>query len=161
MRGSALPWLVLGAIAGSADAAPPRLTEPAIRAFTQRQETAWNSRDVRAWAATYAPAAVFVDQARNSQGGITANGSSTLAEAAAQARRFFRRSKVRETSVVTRIEIAPDGRSARVFSHDTSRIETERRPARVLCAESLETLILDHGRILSAGQTDTAVRCPR
>lgn len=161
MRGAALPWLVLGAIAGSADAAPPRLTEPAIRAFTQRQETAWNSRDVRAWSATYAPAAVFVDQARNSQGGITANGSSTLAEAAAQARRFFRRSKVRETSVVTRIEIAPDGRSARVFSRDTSRIETERRPARMLCAESLETLILDHGRILSAGQTDTAVRCPR
>ena len=160
MRGAALFGMAIAFAAGPA-AAAPRLTEPAIRAFVARQESAWNRGDVRAWAATHAPDAVFVDQARNNQNGVTPMGVSDLATATAQARRFFGGAKVHETSTIARIEIAPDGRSARVFSQDVSRIETRGRPARTLCAESLETVILAGGRILSRGQTDTTIRCPR
>ncbi|MGZ3374962.1 MAG: hypothetical protein ACXU8S_00020 [Phenylobacterium sp.] len=141
--------------------ADPRLTEPAIRAFLTRQEAAWTGKDARAFAATFTPDAVFVDQARNSNGGVTANGSSPLPQAIAQARRFFATAKFTETAAVDRVEIAPDGRSARVFSHQSSRVETPGRPARRLCAETQQTLVLLKGRILSKGQTDTDVRCPR
>jgi uncharacterized protein (TIGR02246 family) len=149
----------LAALATAA-AAEPRLTEPAVRAFVARQEAAWTGRDASAFAATFTPDAVFVDQARNSNGGITSNGSSTLAQAIAQARRFFARAKFQETAVVDRVEIAADGRSARVFAHETSRIETPGRPVRVLCALTEQTVILVRGRILSRGQTETGVRCP-
>lgn len=149
----------LAALAAPA-AAETRLTEPAIRAFVARQEAAWNGRDAQAFAATFTPDAVFVDQARNSNGGVTSNGSSTLAQAIAQARRFFTRSTFRETATIDRVEVAPDGRSARVLGHETTRIETPGRPSRTLCAETEQTVILARGRILSRGQTDTGVRCP-
>jgi hypothetical protein len=143
-------------------AAETRLTEPAARAFVARQEAAWNAKDVRGWAATFTPDAVFVDQARNSNGGVTANGSSTLAQATAQARRFFGKARFRETSEVDRVVIAPDGRSAQVNGREIAGIDAApRRPARTLCAETFQVLVLARGRILSKGQTDTDVRCPR
>lgn len=160
MRGG---WpLVLAAVASAATAAvaEPRLTEPAVRAFVARQEAAWNRRDAKAFAATFTPDAVFVDQARNSNGGVTSNGSSSLAQAMAQVRRFFARSTFHETAAVDRVEIAADGRSARVLGRETTRVETPGRPPRTLCAETEQTVILAHGRLLSRGQTDTGVRCP-
>ncbi len=156
MRGP--PLVVLAAL--SAAAAEPRLTEPAVRAFVARQEAAWTGRDAQAFAATFTPDAVFVDQARNSNGGVTSNGSSTLAQATAQARRFFARARFRETATVDRVEIAADGRSARVYGHETTRIETSGHPPRTLCAETEQTVIFARGRILSRGQTDTGLRCP-
>ena len=165
MRGR-LPLIALAlALAASAAAAPSaaevRLTEPAVRAFVARQEAAWNARDASAFAATFTPDAVFVDQARNSNGGITANGSSPLRETIAQARRFFANSRFTATAFVDRVEVAADGRSARVFGREVTRIETPGRTARALCAETEQTLVLLKGRILSRGQTETDVRCPR
>jgi uncharacterized protein (TIGR02246 family) len=139
--------------------AEARLTEPAVRAFVARQEAAWNGRDARAFAATFTPDAVFVPQARNSHGGVTSNGSSTACEAVAQARRFFARSKFRQTSTIDRIEIAADGGTARVFGRERTRIETVGHPARTFCAETAQTLVLSKGRILSRGQAETDVRC--
>jgi hypothetical protein len=155
--------LVLAAAAsGQAGAAGPRLTEPAVRAFVARQEAAWNARDLGGFEATFTADAVFVDQARNSSGGVTANGSSTLAQAIAQAKRFFAKARFRETSVVDAVAISVDGRSALVTGHEVSQIEaTAARPARRLCAETRQTVVLVRGRILSKGQTDTDVRCPR
>jgi hypothetical protein len=157
--------LVIGAAlavaCAAAQAATPRLTEAAVRAFVARQEAAWNARDLAAYGATFAPDARFVDQARGSDNRIVPYGASTLAEAAAQARRFFAKSRVRETATVDRVEIAADGASARVVGHAVSRIETAGKPPRTLCAQTEQTLVLFRGRILSRGQTDTAVRCPR
>ena len=147
--------------AGLAQAAEPSLTEQAARAFVARQEAAWNARDVTAFFATFAPDAVFVDQARDSHGGITANGRSTLLQARLQARRFVTKNRFSETSTVDRVVIAPDGRSARVLGHERSRIENAGQPPRTLCAETDQTLVLAQGRLLSRGQTDTDVRCPR
>ena len=157
-RPAILALLVLAAPAG----AQPRLTEAAVRGFVGRQEAAWNARDVRAWAASFTPDAVFVDQARNSNGGVTSNGTSTLAQATAQARRYFAKTRFQETLVVDAVVIAPDGRSAQVTGHAVARLEaTPARPARTLCAETAQTVVLAKGRLLSKGQTDTGVRCPR
>ena len=163
LRTQRLPRIGLGICAATllAAAVPPRVTEPAVRAFVARQEQAWNARDLGADAALFTPDAVFVDQALTSENRINVYGRSTLPQAIAQARSFFARSQVRETSVVTRVEIAPDGRSARVFGRETSRIDTAGKPPRTLCAETEQTVALVAGRLLSRGQTDTQVRCRR
>jgi ketosteroid isomerase-like protein len=139
--------------------APARLTEPAIRAFIASQEKAWNAKDARVWAAAFTPDARFVDQARGSDNSVVPNGTSTLAQATAQAERFFAKSSFHETAEVTRIEIAADGRSARVLAREQIRIDQPGRAPRVLCTETEHRLVLAGGRILSRGQTDTSVRC--
>jgi len=144
-----------------AQAAETRLSEASARAFISRQEAAWNARDLRAFAATFTQDAVFIDQARNSNGGVTSNGSSTLAQATAQAARFFAKSRFQETGVVDSVAVAPDGRTANVAAQVTTRLETDGRPVRFLCAQRTQTLVLRGGRILSRGQTDTGIRCPR
>lgn len=147
------------AAAAAAHAAPARLTEPAVRAFVAKQEAAWNAKDAKTWAAFFTPDARFVDQSRGSDNSIVLNGQSTLAQAAAQAERFFARSSFHEITEVTRVEIARDGRSARVFGRETIRVQEPGRAPRTLCSETEQTLALAAGRILSRGQTDTAVRC--
>ncbi len=147
-------------IATAATAAPAQITEASARAFIARQEAAWNARDARAWAGFFTPDARFVDQARGSDNSVVPNGTSTLTQATAQARRFFAKTKFHETAEVARVEIAADGRSARVIGRETIRIEASGgRPPRTLCTETQHTLVLQGGRILSRGQTDTAVRC--
>ena len=146
-------------LAGAVHTAPARLTEPAVRAFVQRQEAAWNAKDARAWAAFFTPDARFVDQARGSDNSLVPNGTSTLAQATAQAQRFFAKSTFHETAEVRRLQLAPDGRTARVFGYETLRIDDPGKPSRTLCTETEQALALVEGRILSRGQTDTAVRC--
>jgi hypothetical protein len=143
----------------AAHAAPARITEPAVRAFVAKQEAAWNARDAKVWAGFFTPGARFVDQSRGSDNSIVPNGTSTLADATAQAGRFFARSTFHETAQVTRVEISSDGRSARVLGREQTRIEAPGRASRTLCAETEQHLVLTDGRLLSQGQTDTAVRC--
>ncbi|MBW8812183.1 MAG: nuclear transport factor 2 family protein [Caulobacterales bacterium] len=150
--------LVALAAAGPAGAAS-RLDEAAVRAFLARQERLWNARDLTGFFATYAPDAVIADQARTGDGKIVPYGQSSVSQARAQARRAFARSKVRQASEAPRVEVAPDGRSARTFARQTSRIETGGK-VRTVCGESVQTLALSGGRIVSRGQTDTVVRCP-
>jgi uncharacterized protein (TIGR02246 family) len=137
------------------------LAEPAIRDFVARQEAAWNARDVAGFAATFTPDAVFVDQSRNPGGGVTPNGSSTRAQAMAQARRFFAAAPFHEGALIDRIEIAADGRTARVVSHAVATVEPKGRPARRFCASTEQSLVLTAGRILSKGQVQTDVPCRR
>jgi uncharacterized protein (TIGR02246 family) len=159
MRGLLAASLVFALAANAQAAAPARLSEAAIRAFVAKQEAAWNARDARAWAAFFTPDARFVDQSRGSDNSLVPNGQSTLTEAAAQAERFFAKAPFHETAEVVRVEIAADGRSARVFGRETTRIDEPGRPSRTFCAETEQTLTLAAGRFLSRGQTDTAVRC--
>ena len=163
MRGLVLLALLAAGVARAAEPAltEAALTEGAVRAFASRQEAAWNAKDARAFAATFTPDAVFVAQARDSNGGVTSNGQSTLPQAVAQARRFFAHSRFTEMGVVDRVIVAPDGRSARVVGHQRTLVETAGQPARTLCAETEQTVVLTKGRILSRGQTDTDVRCRR
>ena len=154
-----LAALAAALLAGAAQAAPTRLTEPVVRAFVARQEAAWNARDAAAFAALFTPDARFVDQARGSDNSIVPYGQSTLGQAIAQARRFFAEAPFHETAVVDRVIVAADGRSARVFGRETTTISAPGRPPRTLCAQTEQVVILQAGRLLSRGQTDTAVRC--
>ncbi len=158
MRGLVLLAVLLSA--GAAQAAGARLTEPAVRAFLTRQEAAWNNKDAPAFAATFTPDARFVAQARDSHGGVTSNGSSTLPQATAQARRFFAKSRFRESGVVESIVIAPDGRSAQVAMLTATRVETPGHAPRNFCADTRQTLVLVGGQVRSRGQIETDTRCP-
>lgn len=142
-----------------AAAAPARLTETDARAFVARQERAWNAGDVAAWAALFTPDARFTDQARSGREMI-AYGTSTLPQAQTQAARFFSQSQVSERGQVQRVDIEPDGRTARVVVRKVSTITSGGR-VRHSCADSVQTLVRSGGRILSRGRTDTLYRCPR
>jgi uncharacterized protein (TIGR02246 family) len=155
-----LSVLALLLATGVAQAADVRLTEPTVRAFVAHQEAAWNSKDARAFAATFTPDAVFIAQARDSHGGVTPNGRSTLQQATAQARRFFAKTHFQATVTVDQIAVSPDGRSAQVLGREVTRIEMPGGPPHMFCAETRQTLVLLRARILSQGQTDTDVRCP-
>ena len=135
-------------------AAAPVLTEAEVRAFVARQERAWNAGDLDAYFAAFAPSAVFVDQARANDNSIVPYGRSTLAEARRQSRRSFAKGGVSETGQVLGVQIA--GATARVSSY-----EVIRAGGRTSCAERLQTLALQQGRLRSTGQVDTVVRCRR
>ena len=151
--------MAVAMLAGAGHAAPARLTDAAIRAFVVRQEAAWNAKDAKAWAGFFTPDARFADQARGSDNSIVPTGQSTLAQATAQAERFFAKSSFHETSQVLHVLIAPDGRTARVVGHEETRIGTPGQAPRTLCADTEQALVLLDGAIRSKGQTDTAVRC--
>jgi uncharacterized protein (TIGR02246 family) len=152
---------VLLILAGPAAAAAPGLTEPAVRAFITHQEAAWNARDATGFAATFTLDAVFVDQSQNPGGGVTPNGSSTRTQAMVQAKRFFAAAPFHEDAAIDRIEIAADGRTARVISHAVSVVEPKGRPKRRFCASTEQSLVLSAGRILSKGQVQTDIPCRR
>jgi hypothetical protein len=123
-----------------------------------RQERAWNAGDVPGFFALAAPDATFTDQARAKDGRVVVYGTSTVAEARAQAAKFFARSHTRETVTVRSVQIAPDGRSARVAGHEDALLESAGR-TRHLCAETLQTVVLTPAGLRSKGQTDTVTPC--
>ena len=146
------------AIAAPALAAPPRLTEPQVRAFVERQSHAWNAADLSAYFATFSPEARFTDQALSNENKVVPYGVSTLAQARAQTRKTLAKSKVREAYSVSAVAIAPDGRSARVTANTVSEINTGATKRRV-CALRVQSLALTPAGLRSTGQTDTIVRC--
>jgi hypothetical protein len=147
--------LALALLAGSA-LAQPRIGEPQVRAFVARQERAWNAGDLAAWSAAFTPDARFTDQAYVGDKPPVPYGTSTLAEARAQAQRT--RGRSREAGEVMRVEIAPDGRSAHVVSRVGSTVTSAGRVRR-LCASRIQTLVLAGRGLRSRGQTDTYIRC--
>ena len=147
--------IVAVAVAASA---PAQITDPQVRAFVERQARAWNAGDLAAYFATFTPRARFTDQALGNDNRVVLYGVSTLAQAHAQARRVFASSQVRETSVITSITIAPDGRRARVVDDEISEI-TKGGKLRRVCGHSVADLVLTPAGLRSTGQTDTIVRC--
>jgi hypothetical protein len=143
-------------IAGPASAQSPPITHTDVRAFLARQEQAWNRRDFDRFFAAFTSDARFTDQAYVGDKPPVVYGVSTLAEARAQARRSKARSL--ERGEVRRIEIAPDGRIARITSRVGSTVTADGRTRR-LCASRAQTLTLISGRLRSTGQTDTYVNC--
>lgn len=145
-------------VAGAASAA--ELSDAQIRAFVDQQQRSWNAGDLDAYFAAFRADAVFTDQYRTPSGAIVPYGSSTLAQARAQSRRFRARAKVTERGEIARIKLAADGRSAEVVSRVTTRTEGA-NGLRVTCAERRQDLVLADGRLRSKGQIDTFSRCPR
>jgi hypothetical protein len=156
MRRFALLFAVLAPCI--AHAAPARLSEAAVRAFVARQEAAWNAGDAAGFFALAAPDASYTDQARAKDGRVVPYGTSTLAQARAQARLTFAKSRIREVATIRRMQIAPDGRSARIEGHEDAWLTSPGR-TRHICAETLQTVVLTPGGIRSKGQTDTLTPC--
>jgi hypothetical protein len=152
-----LALLLFTLAAGSAQAQAARVTEADIHAFAARQEQAWNAGDLDRYFAGFTADARFTDQAYVGDKPPVPYGTSTLAEAKAQARRAA--GKSRERGEIRRIEIAPDGRSARVTSRVGSTVEASGKPPRRLCASRLQTLVMSGGGLRASGQTDTFVKC--
>jgi hypothetical protein len=149
--------IVLAAlVAAPALAQAPRITEADVHAFAARQEQAWNAGDVERYFAGFTADARFTDQAYVGDKPPVPYGTSTVAEAKAQAKRSKARS--RERGEVRRIEIAADGRSAKVTSRVGSAVTADGRTRR-LCASRVTTLSLASSRLRATGQTDTYVKC--
>ena len=146
--------VVLAVLIATPAAAQSRITEADARAFVARQEQAWNAGKLDAYFAGFTPGATFTDQAYNGAKPPVPYGTSTLAEARAQARKAVARAPSREAARVFRIALAPDGRSAEV----TTSVGI-RNGARRLCASRRQTLVLAGGALKSTGQTDTYIRC--
>jgi len=151
--------LVALLIAGPAPAAPARLAEPQVRVFVERQTRAWNAGDLAAYFATFTPDARFTDQALSNENKVVPYGVSTVPQARTQARKTLAKAKVRETTVVTAVAIAPDGRSARVTSRTSSDITGPGAAPRRVCAVRVATVAQTISGVRTSAQTDTIVRC--
>lgn len=141
-----------------AGAAPARLDDPTARAFIARQSRAWNAGDLAGYFALFTRDAKFSDQARARDGRIVPYGTSTLAEARAQARRALAAARVQETTAIGAITLSPDGRRADVAADVRTTLVAGGRTRRS-CAERRQSLVLTPAGVRSTGQVDTIVRC--
>lgn len=136
-----------------------RITEADARAFVARQEQAWNAGDYDRYFAAYTLDARFTDQAYvGASKPPVPYGTSTVAQARTLVRRNARQS--REATEVRRVEIAADGRSARITSQVGSTVVSQGKPRR-LCASRVQTLVLSGGRLRATSRTDTFIKCSR
>lgn len=152
--------LLAAALLSAAPAWAAGLSEAQVRAFLAQQERRWNAGELDAYFAAFRPDAVFTDQYRTPSGQLVPYGSSTLAKARAQSRKFRADAKVAESGEITKISLGADGRTAEVHSRVVSRIQSAKGP-RVTCAERRQELVLAGGQVRSRGQTDTFTRCRR
>lgn len=153
------PLLLTAALVAPPAQAAPRLTEAQARAFAQKQEAAWNARDLDGYFALFTKDAVFIDQTRDvKHGGMIPYGASGLPQARAQAAKFLAGATSVERGTIDRVEIARDGTSARLIGREVTTIQSKGR-TRKACAETEQILVLVGGQIRSKGQTDTIIRC--
>lgn len=150
-------FLILALAAGPALAADP-VTEAEARAFVARQERLWNAGDLDAYFRGFTPDATFTDQAYVGAKPPVPYGTSRLAEAERLARRARTLGKPTETGRVLRVELAPDGTSAKVVLAVGSTVPDE-SGRRSLCAARYVTLVRDDGRLRAREQIDTYVKC--
>ena len=159
MRALILALLVAGPLlADQALAAPAAITEAQVRALAERQARAWNSGDLAAYFATFAPSARFTDQALGNDNRIVPYGVSTRDQAHAQSRRALAKGPAHEATAIDSVTVAPDGRSARLSASVVSKISNG-GAVRQVCARRVETFELATLGLRATGQTDTIVRC--
>jgi hypothetical protein len=152
--------LLAAAMLGAGPVRAAALGDAQIRSFVGQQQRSWNAGDLDAYFAGFRPDARFTDQYRTPSGQVVPYGTSTLAQARIQSRKFRATSKVAERGEILRIAVSADGRSAEVVSQVTSQIQGP-KGARTTCAERRQELVLEGAAVRSRGQTDTFSRCPR
>lgn len=151
-------WLPV-LIALAATPAIAQISEPEARAFAARQEAAWNAGQLDRYFAGFAADATFTDQAYVGDKPPVPYGTSTLAEARANARRAFARKPwPHETGRVLRVEVAPDGAQVRVVSAVGSTVWDRGRPRR-LCATRVQALSMTDQGLRASARIDTFVKC--
>jgi hypothetical protein len=151
-------WLLL-LLALAATPAAAQTMEARARDFVARQEAAWNAGRLDRYFAGFTPDAVFTDQAYVGGKPPVPYGTSTLAEARANARQAFATKPwPREAGRVLRVETEARGNALRVVSVVGSTI-WEKGRARKLCATRVQILAPVTGELRASSQTDTYVRC--
>lgn len=145
-------------LAAGPAAAQDRVTEAEARAFVARQERLWNAGDLGAYFAGFTDDARFTDRAYVGDEPPVPYGTSTRAEAERLARRARARGRATETGRVLRVELAPDGASARVVLAVGSTVSDKGGPRR-LCAARYVTLVRDEGGVRARERIDTYVKC--
>lgn len=153
-------FLLILALAAGPAAAQGRVTDAEARAFAARQERLWNAGDLGAYFAGFTADATFTDQAYVGAKPPVPYGTSTRAEAERLARRARTHGRATETGRVLRVEIAPDGASARVVLAVGSTVPDKGGPRR-LCAARYVTLVRDGEALRAREQIDTYVKCRR
>ena len=152
--------LLLAAAVLTVAAGPAPVTDAKVRDLIARQQRAWNAGDLKTYFAAYTPDAVFVDQARSNENTIVPYGRSALAQARANSRKALAKGKLSENGQVVRVEVSPDGRSARAAINVVLRAPSA-GGQRTSCVQRLQTFVARGARLVSTGQTDTIVRCRR
>lgn len=159
MRWLSLLTAVTASGAVGATPAAAEIREADARAFVARQEAAWNAGQLDRYFANFTTDATFTDQAYVGDKPPVPYGTSTRDEARANARKAFAKTPTpREAGRVLRVEMAPDGRSARVVSVVGSTVWDQGR-ARKLCATRHQALIETKAGLRSVSRTDTYVKC--
>lgn len=152
------PLILILALAAGPAAAQAPITEAEARAFVARQERLWNAGDLDGYFAGFARNATFTDQAYVGDKPPVPYGTSTRDEAERLARRAGARGRSTQTGRVLRVEIAPDGGSARVVLAVGSTVPDGSRVRR-LCAARYVTLVRDEGALRASAQVDSYVKC--
>lgn len=151
--------LILGlALLAAAPAAAETITDAEIRTLAARQAERLGAGDVDGYAATFAPGAVFTQQALGSNNAVVPYGQASLAEARVQLARTLARSQVRETVDVRAVVLSASGRGAALRAFVRTRVTTEGR-VRESCAWRIAGVARIGGRLRTVSQTDTLVRC--
>jgi hypothetical protein len=150
--------LLLGLLIATPTLAASPLTEAQVRALAGRQSSAWNAGQLDAYFSTFTPEARFTDQALSNENKLVPYGVSSLHQARVQARKVLQTSKVRESSTITAVAIAPGGASARVTASTISDI-TSPGGARRVCAVRVSNVVATPAGPRTSGPTDTIVRC--
>lgn len=158
MRNLAPAVLIAFSLLAMPAVAQPALTDAQVRAFVASQEQAWNAGALDRFFAAFTADARFTDQAYAGDKPPVPYGTSPLAEARVQAAKARTRIKTREAGQVTKVQIEVGGRSARVVTRVATTVETG-GAVRRLCAYRGQALVLQGGRLLSNGQTDTFFKC--
>lgn len=146
------------ALAAGPAAAQDRVTEAEARAFVARQERLWNAGDLDAYFAGFTSDARFTDRAYVGDKPPVPYGTSTRAEAERLARQARSRGRATETGRVLRVELAPDGASARVVLAVGSTVPDTGGP-RSLCAVRYVALVRDGDGVRASERIDTYVKC--
>jgi hypothetical protein len=153
----AIAAIIAGSLGVSTNnaAGAPQLSPEAVRAFVQAQNRAWSARDFARYYATFGPQAEIVT-IRTTPGGKVTRTVKSPAEDRNEAERFFAstRATIHETDRIEKIEIAPDGRHARVRWIEEASLAENGKP-RLLHATAEEELESRNGRIVALRLTET------
>ncbi|MGA0606456.1 hypothetical protein ACO2Q0_10690 [Phenylobacterium sp. VNQ135] len=152
--------LILAAVLALPARADAPLTEADARALVARQAARLNAGDLDGYLATFAPSAVFTQQALGSNNQLIPYGQATVRQARDQLGRTLAKSQVREAVEVRKVAIGAAGRGGALQAFVRTRVTTAGR-IRESCAERLSTFARIGGGLRVLAQTDTLVRCRR
>lgn len=154
-----LALLLLSAQPAAAQPGRTAIGDAEVRAFLDRQEAHWNAGRLDSYFAGFTRDATFTDQAYVGGKPPAPYGTSTRAEAQANARRAFARKPWPQESGRV-FSLRPVQGGVLATTSVGSIVWADGRPRR-FCASREQVLVREGGELRARGRTDTFVRCRR